>query len=274
VHGLGCAFIVLAVLAYGSSAAGQPQATDGAAARQARVVEAGREQTTRTQIQLGAVYEHLSNGYSPWRSASLELRAGGARGKMHVVVEETSRFSQRDHNVTFGIERHLAPGWILSAEAQASPSHRVSATWGARGEIAYTTGTGWGLHASLLHRTYTSASVDLATMSVERYVSRYRAAYSLSAARLHGGGMSTSHRVQGDLYYGSSSSSVGASVSVGEELENVAPFGVLRTDVRGAAVVGRQWIHPTWFVTYDAVVHDQGDFYTRCRASVGIGYRF
>jgi len=49
-------------------------------------------------------------------------------------------------------------------------------------------------------------------MGVERYMARYRAAYTLYRARLHGGETSTSHRVQGDLYYGLLSSSAGVSV--------------------------------------------------------------
>jgi YaiO family outer membrane protein len=227
-----------------------------------------------TQLQFDAAYEHLSNGYSPWRSASLELRAGGASGRVHAVVEEAARFSYLDHNLTLGIERRLTSRWTLSGEAQSSPSHHVSAIWGARGQIEFIAGGGWNVQASLLHRRYSSASVDLSTMAVERYMSRYRGAYSFHAARLHSGEMSTSHRGQGDLYYGPLSSSVGVSVSVGEEVENVGPLGVLRTDVRAAAVVGRQWICPTWFVRYDAVVHEQGTFYTRRRTSVGLGHRF
>ena len=250
-------FAVVAVLVSGSSAAGQPGATEDT-----------------KQIQFGAVYEHLSNGYSPWRSASLELRAGGASGRVHVVVEETTRFSLLDHNVTLGVARHVASRWTFTGEAQSSPTHRVSALWGARGQIEFIAGGGLSLHANLLHRRYSSASVDLTAMGVERYIARYRAAYTFYLARLHGGETSTSHRVQGDLYYGLLSNSAGVSVSVGEEVENVGPFGVLRTDIRAAAVVGRHWIRPTWFVTYEAVVHEQGDFYTRRRTSVGLGHRF
>lgn len=250
-------FAVVAVLACGTPAAAQPGTTEDAG-----------------QIQFGAVYEHLSNGYSPWRSASLELRAGGASGRVHVAVEETTRFSLLDHNVTLGMARRVASRWTITGEAQSSPSHRISALWGARGQIEFIAGGGWGLHANLLHRRYSFASVDLAAMGVERYMARSRAAYTLYRARLHSGETSTSHRVQGDLYYGLLSSSAGVSVSMGEEVENLGPFGVLRTHVRAAAVVGRHWIRPTWFVTYDALIHEQGDFYTRRRTSVGLGHRF
>ena len=225
-------------------------------------------------MQFGAVYEHLSNGYSPWRSANVDLLAGGATSRVHLVVEETARFSQLDHSLTLGVERRASSRWTFAGEAQASPSHRVSAMWGAGGRIEFIAGGGWSLHASLLHRRYTATSVDLEAIGVERYLSRYRAAYSFYRARLDGGETSASHRVQGDLYYGLSNSSAGLSISVGEEIENIGPFGILRTDVRAAVVVGRHWIHPTWFVTYEAVVHEQGDLYTRRRTGVGLGHRF
>jgi len=254
---VGFAFVV--VLVCGSSAAGQSGVS---------------EDTPETQIQFGAAYEHLSNGYRPWRSASLELRSGGASGRINIAVEETTRFSLLDHSVTLGVERRVASRWTFAGDAQTSPSHRVSALWAARGRIEFIARDGWSLHASLLHRRYSSASVDLAATGVERYIARYRAAYRFYRARLHGGDSSSSHRVQGDLYYGILSSSAGVSLSVGQEVENVGLVGVLRTDVRAAAVVGRHWFHPTWFVTYEAVLHQQGDFYTRRRTSVGLGHRF
>ncbi len=265
---------VLVVLVSGSSAAGQPGATEDKAVPDARVADAGRKAAAGTQVEFGAAYEHLSNGHRPWRSASFELRTGGASGRVHVAVEEMTRFLLLDHNVIVGVERRVAPRWTLAGEVQSSPSHHVSALWGAGGRIEFIAGDGWSLHANLLHRQYSSASVDLAAMGVERYIARYRAAYTLYRARLHGGETSTSHRVQGDLYYGLLSSSAGVSVSMGQEVENVGLVGVIRTDVRAAAVVGRHWIHPKWFVTYEAVIHEQGDFYTRRRTSVGLGHRF
>jgi YaiO family outer membrane protein len=109
--------------------------------------------------------------------------------------------------------------------------------------------------------------------TVERYVSRYRAAYSLYAARLQSE-RSIGHRVQGDVYYGHSSSSVGLALSLGDEVESTLPNGVLRTSVRGAGVVGRQWLTPRWLLICDALVLQQGALYTRRRISIGLEHRF
>jgi len=133
---------------------------------------------------------------------------------------------------------------------------------------------GWGAQVGVEHRRYSSAEVDLGAITVERYLDRYRAAYTLHVARLHGGGTSAVHRASGDLYYGRSSNSIGVNVSAGEELENIQPIGVLRTPVRAASIVGRQWLTPRWFVTYDVLVHEQGSLYVRRRLGLGIGHRF
>jgi YaiO family outer membrane protein len=268
-----CLLLVAAVLSFGSAASAQP-VEETTTVPDSQVADAGARAAAGTLIQFNVGYEHLSNGYSPWRSAGLELRDAGVKGGVHLAVEERSRFSLLDHDVRFGVERRVASRWVFTGEGQVSPSHRISAIWGAGGQVEFIAGAGWSLHASLLRRRYRAASVDLGAIGVERYLSRYRAAYWFYRARLDGGETSASHRVQGDLYYGPLTSSAGLSVSMGDEVENLGPSGILTTAVRTAAVVGRHWMNPTWFVAYEVVVHEQGDFYTRRRIMVGLGHRF
>jgi YaiO family outer membrane protein len=226
-----------------------------------------------TQLQFGAAYEHLSNGYDPWRTATLELRTSGSDVGVHARIEETMRFSQLDHNVTLGVRRGLTSRFTVGGGAQVSPSHHVSPRWGAFGEAEFAGGGGWGVQAAVRLLQYPSAPVTISATTVERYVSRYRAAYVLYAARHHSEG-SIGHRVQGDIYYGRSSSSVGATLSIGEEVESTLPDGLLRTSVRGAGVTGRQSVSARWLVVYDALVQQQGALYTRRRLSVGLEHRF
>jgi len=261
------------ILAPGSSVAGQAGAAVPADARPADR-DAQAANPIATQLQFGVAYEDLSNGYAPWRSATLDLRTTRPSGGVRASVEETMRFSQLDHSFTLGFERRLTARWRVSGEAHSSPSHHFSAAWGALAQVELAPGGGWGVQGNLHHVRYSSTSIDLSSVTVERYLSRYRVAYSLYAARLQNGEMSMSHRALADVYYGSLSSSLGMSMSTGEEIESVVPLGVLRTPVRAAAVVGRQWFRPSWFVTYDALVHEQGHLYTRRRFSLGLGHRF
>jgi YaiO family outer membrane protein len=226
-----------------------------------------------TQLQFAAAYEHLSNGYDPWRTATLELRTSESGLSAHARVEETMRFSQLDHNVTLGVQRRVTSRFTVGGGAQVSPSHRVSPRWAALGDVEFAGRGGWGAQAAVRQLQYTSAPVTISATTVERYVSRYRAAYSLYAARFRSAG-SIGHRVRGDVYYGRSSSSVGVALSLGDEVESTLPNGVLRTSVRGAGVVGRQWLTPRWRVIYDALVQQQGALYTRRRIAIGLERRF
>lgn len=223
------------------------------------------------QVQLGMAYERLSNGYEPWRSITLDVRAGGSRGVIHAAVDESTRFSQVDHNITAGFERRLASRWTIGGDVQASPSPHFSPTWGTRAGIEFASGTGWGVQGSNRRLHYLANDVTVSAATLERYVSRYRIAYSIADARLDGAG-AISQRVNGDLYYGPSS--VGVLVAFGDEVESLIPDGVLRTHVRAVGVMGHQAVRPRWLLVYDAVIHRQGSFYTRRRFSAGVQHRF
>jgi YaiO family outer membrane protein len=260
----------------GGSASGQTVGAPAPRAPEASTANASSDSTDahRLHVQFGVGYEGLSNGYSPWRSAVLGARTVGRTTSVHGTVEESTRFSQLDHNATIGFERHLNSRWRVSGEAELSPSHHFSPLWGVLGQAGIVGRGGWNLTAGVRHRRYSSSAVDMVSTTLERYVSRYRAAYSLYVTRLHGGATAASHRVQGDVYYGPSSSSVGVSVAAGAEVESLGPSGLLRTDVRAAAVTGRHWFSPNWFLQYDALVHQQGAFYWRRRLGAALGRRF
>ena len=226
-------------------------------------------------LQFGVAYEALSRGLDPWRSASLEASGAPKRSQtLYGAVRETTRFSRLDHEMMAGFRQVVSPRLTVVIEGEASPSHHVSPLWSGLGQVELVAGGGWNVQAGLRHRKYESASVNLGAMTVERYWGRYRGAYTLYLSHLPGEGSSASHRAHGDYYYDRLSSSIGVSLAAGRELEHVEPGGVLRTAVRSAALVGRQWLTSSWFVRYDALVHEQGALYTRARVSASLGHRF
>jgi len=190
------------------------------------------------------------------------------------AIHETTRFSRLDHDVMAGFRQRVSPRLTLVVEGQASPSHHVSPKWDGLGQVEVVAEGGWNVQAGLRHRKYESASVSLGAMTVERYWGRYRGAYTLYVSHLAAAGSSTSHRVHGDYYYDRLNSSIGVSIAAGRELENVGLRGVLRSDVRSAALTGQQWLGSSWFIRYDALVHEQGTLYTRTRVSASLGHRF
>jgi YaiO family outer membrane protein len=274
------AFWSLAILAVCFAVAAVPtawaSATDDGAPAPVNVQADGArgDEPPSGSLQFGAAYEHLSNDLGPWRSAHLAVRVGNPAQSVFASMQESVRFSLQDYDVTAGLERRVTPRVVGAAEFFVSPSHRVSPKWGVLGRVQVDAGHGWVVHASLDHRRYASATVDIGSSAIERYMGRFRAAYSLYASRLHGSRIAFAHRVQGDVYYGPPGSSVGLSLASGEEIENVQPLGLLSTRVLSAAVVGRQAVSAGWVLTYDVVVHRQGSLYTRHRSSIGLGRRF
>ena len=231
--------------------------------------------TPRPTLQFGVAFEALSNGLDPWRSASLEgSGAPNSEQTVYGAFHETTRFSMVDHDVVAGFRQRVSSRLTLVVEGQVSPSHHVSPKWDGLGQVEVVADGGWNVQAGLRHREYETASVTLGATTVERYWGRYRGAYTLYLSHLADAGSSASHRVHGDYFYGPLSSSIGISLAAGSELESLGPLGVVRTHVRGAALVGRQWLTPRWFVRYDSLLHEQGELYTRKRVSASLGHRF
>ncbi len=227
-----------------------------------------------TEIEGGSSYEDLDNDFTFWRSAYLEgVHRFAPREVIYGHVRETERFAQRDQELLGGFYYPLADTWTTLVEANASPSHRILAKWSVFGQLEKTFPGGWGLHAGLRHTEYAQSNTNLALLTAERYFGNYRAAYTLYAGRPEGAGSAASHRFQFAYYYGDRSS-MGIAYTFGKEVENVAPAGVLTTDVRGWGLLGRHWFSRHWAVSFEALWHEQGSLYNRRGARAGLRYQF
>ncbi len=226
-----------------------------------------------TQLEAGITYEGLSNGYDDWRS--VYLWADHTYGKRKVVyggVRETQRYALRDLEAHAGVSYPLTEQWMATLEASASPDHNVLPKWALFGELGYVYKDGWGMTAGLSQTQYGSARSDSGRLGVERYVGNYRLAYTASFARLEGNGSATTHKAQANYYYGAHNN-LGIAVVTGQEV-NSDPAGVVTTDVRSAILNGIHWFLPRWAISYELLVHRQGDSYTRKGAKVGLRHNF
>ena len=270
-----CLLFSAQVAAQGGAPSGPP--VEGASPNQAPNEDApltpiGSRDLT---VWLAVATEAVSNGHDPWRSLTLDFSGTTGNGRtLYGAVRETSRFSMRDHQFMAGLSQRVSPRLIAVTELEASPTHQVLARWMVLGRLHADLRDGWNLQTTFRHSGYDAASVNMGIITAERYWGRYRGAYTLYISRLGGSGASGSHRVHGDYYYGRYESSLGASLSYGSELENIESLGVVRSTVRSAALVGRQWLNPRWVVVYDAVGHQQGSYYTRRRLGISLGHRF
>lgn len=227
-----------------------------------------------TEIEVGSSYENLDNDFNHWRSVYLEgAHRFAPREVIYGYVRETERFAQRDQELLGGFYYPLADTWTILVEANVSPSHHILAKWSVFGQLEKSFPGGWGLHAGLRHTEYAQSNTNLALLTAERYFGNYRAAYSLYAGRPEGAGSAASHRFQFAYYY-DNRSSVGIAYTIGKEVENVAPAGVLTTDVRSWSLLGRHWFSRHWAASFEALWHEQGTLYHRRGARAGLRYQF
>ena len=227
------------------------------------------------QIELGASYEHLTNGQPGWQTYFFAFNRKFSSGQtLYGSVSAVRRFNLTDPNLMFGFVQPLneSKRWIATFEAAASPSHQFLPTVSFYGQLERNFGKGWLGHAGLRHTRYPSDNLNMGVFGVQRYFKAYRAAYTLFVAHLNGKGTAVSHVFQGNYYYGERNST-GLSVAFGQEIESV-PDGLIRTDVLDFSLIGRHWVNTKWGLSYVAVWHRQGTVYTRGGAQIGFLYRF
>ena len=230
----------------------------------------------RTEAQAGIEYESLSDGHGPWRGVVVEVSRHGSRHRaLHLTARDTTRFSLRDRAVGAAATHPLGGRVTASGELEVSPSHRVLPAWALGARAGVRLPRGYAAHAGLRHRRYDGVTVNLLDGGAERYVGRYRLAYTAYLARLSGGETAASHAARLDRFYGRDESNLlGVGLAAGAELEHLGSGTILRTPVRALSLLGRHWFTPRWALVYGAGMHDQGALYTRRGGSVAVRYRF
>ncbi|MBA3639552.1 MAG: YaiO family outer membrane beta-barrel protein [Acidobacteriota bacterium] len=142
------------------------------------------------------------------------------------------------------------------------------------GRIDAPVGRGWVLNGGVSARSYDTGEVTILSAGVEKYVGRFRLAYTSFGALLAGEG-SFSQAVSFDASYGRGEDNLfGVAFSAGDELEQDVRAELRATDVRGVTARGRHWLGRRVGVLYTIGVHDQGTQYTRRGGTAGIAFRF
>jgi len=228
------------------------------------------------ELEFGASYESLSNDKPDWQSYFIRFKRKFTSGQaLYGEASAVTRFNQTDPNFMIGLYQPLnqSKQWFATFEAAGSPNHQVLPVISLFGQLGHNFGAGWIGTAGFRHNHYSADKVNMGVFGVEKYFKAYRGAYTLFVAHLNGSGASTSHVFQGNYYYGERSS-VGAGVAFGQEIESVGNGQFIRSDVREVSLIGRHWINQRWGLSYVALWHRQGTFYTRSGAQVGVLLRF
>jgi YaiO family outer membrane protein len=225
------------------------------------------------QVGIGYVQENLSNGAPTWREwyvdATLRLQP---RKVVFGVVRLTERFGLSDQEFSLGVSAPAGERWTAMVEASYSPSHLVLPQWSAAAFLHRSFGP-WGAQAGVRHRAYTAASVEVASLMIERYWSSYRAAYTLSVSQLNGANTTVAHAVQFNYYYGDRSSAA-LTVAAGREAEATGGGAVSVFNVRSIDASIVHWVRPTTAVTVGVGAHEVEGLYTRTRMQAGVRWQF
>jgi YaiO family outer membrane protein len=247
----------------------QPRASTAAAP-----VKEPAAERAGVEVEVGAAYDSLSHGFAPWRSVYLNVTQKlAARRVVYGSFRETNRFSLPDQELLGGVYFPLSRRWTALVEAQASPSHRVLAKWSLLGQVGRDLGHGWVGQVGFRHTEYNQAGANLGIFAIERYWKSYRAAYTLYLSQLQEAGHAASHSLQINYYY-RDRQAIGLGFAIGQELENLGPRGILRTETRAFTLTGRHWFTTRWALTYDLSLNRQGGLYTRKGARVGLRRQF
>jgi len=228
------------------------------------------------QLELGAWYEHLSNGSGTWQTYFLSMNRKFASGQtLYATASTVQRFHLTDPNLMVGFVQPLdhSRHWIATFEAAGSSSHQVLPQYALYAEIAHVFGGGWVGHAGIRHSKYGPDRVNIGVFNVEKYIKQYRFAYTLFVANLNGQSTATAHVFTGNYYYGDRNS-VGLNVAFGQEIESIGEGVLVQTPVREVSINGKHWMNDKWGFSYWAGWHRQGTLYTRSGGQIGLLLRF
>jgi YaiO family outer membrane protein len=226
------------------------------------------------ELEAGYGAESLTNGVTHWANQYVSIRKPfDAANGLYAQVNRTLRFDLPDYQMAGGAYfRVPKTKWGTLAEGSYSPSQAVLPKWSLRGEIQRPLRYGFVASAGYQHVEYRTAITETGTYTLENYWHRFRLAYTLYQSYLHySGRLAFSHVGQISYFYGARNS-VTLTGSLGQELENIGPRGVLSTNVQALNLSGVQMIRPTWGLTYLLLVQRQGDLYTRRGVQLGLRY--
>jgi len=223
----------------------------------------------------GSSYERLTNGQPDWKSVYLEgAHTFAPRQTLYGALREVERFDLHDGQIEAGYYHPFSSRLTGHVEGNASPQHNFLPMSSLFGELALELSRGWVASGGYRHNEYTATHTRILSAGLERYFASYRAYYTLNNGRPEDTGSATAHRVGLDYYYAEERSRIGVSATFGSEVENIVPNGVVTSDVRAFGIYGRHWLSQAWALSWEIGSHEQGDFYRRTGARLGLRHHF
>lgn len=233
------------------------------------------EERKQQALELSLGSEQLSDNYQSWQLAALQYEQQfNADTLAYARLQNTKRFGQRDNEWTLGTYYNINSLWQTHIELSHSPSHRVRPVNAAQFWLSRTLDNGF-IASVGYHRTDWDPTVSQGFSGrIERYVGAWRWAYTLRRDALNGAAQNgLSHQLTLNRYY-REHNHISLALSAGEELEKINPTDVVITNVKGVAIYGLHYSSNDWGWRWSVSFNQQGDYYDRAGAQLGLRYRF
>jgi YaiO family outer membrane protein len=188
-------------------------------------------------------------------------------------VIEAERFDVRDRMVSLAGYYPIAASTTAFAEIAASDPHRALPRDRVHVQLAQSFALGWGATVGWKHIRYDTTDVDLGDLTLEKYFSDYRAAFTYFPSHSSSAGSATSTRFQIG-YHPGAGTALRLSLAKGIEVERPSAFNpVLATPVKSAGLDGRHPLSRDFSLTW-ALGRTLQETLTRNLAGLGLLYRF
>jgi YaiO family outer membrane protein len=223
----------------------------------------------RRWLTFGYGGERLSNDAPDWSQQNLRFDWQAGAAAYFGEIARAERFDASDTTLTAGASFQPLPAWRIggaltdTSDADFQPTQEVAI------EALRSWSGGFGSEFRYRRREYPTDLVSTYSFTTDKYLSRYRLAYRLDYSRLHGSDSSLGHSLSFN-WYPNDRRNLGIALGAGEEIEKIGLNELLRTDVASLTLTGRETLSARLELNWWLGTHEQGDYYRRNYAGLGI----
>jgi len=220
-------------------------------------------------LSVGYGGERLSNDAPDWSQQNVRFDRQGGMVDWFAELARNERFDASDSMLAAGVSLQPLPAWRVGGALADTPDADFLPTREYMLEALRSWSGGFGSELRFRRREYPTDIVSSYSFTGDKYIASFRLAYRVEWSELHGAGSSLGHNLS-FTWYPTDRRSIGIALGTGEEIEKVGLDDLLRTDVSSITLTGRQTLSSRLELNWWLGSHEQGDFYRRDYAGLGI----
>jgi YaiO family outer membrane protein len=220
-------------------------------------------------LSVGYGGERLSNDAPDWSQQNVRFDSQGGGVDWFAELARNERFDASDSTLAAGVSVQPLPAWRIGGFLADTPDADFLPTREHGLEALRSWSRGFGTELRFRRREYPADTVSTYSFTADRYLASFRLAWRVDWSELHGAGSSLGHNLS-FTWYPTERRSIGLAFGAGEEIEKVGLDQLLRTDVESITLTGRQTLSERLELNWWLGSHDQGDYYRRDYAGLGL----